>query len=152
MKLCTSAYQICTHLHLDECVKFLSLTLPDPKWNMCLSSSSHTTVKNSKNFNSPFPQIELWSILSAVYYGTMFRSCKWSYWGLRSVFTIQCSLIQCSVFQCLVFQCSVFQCLVYQYLVFQYFVLANGAIEGVRSVLSLRTGRLPSKWVVLAQN
>ena len=49
--------------------------------------------------------------------------------------------------QCLVFQCSVFQCLV-----FQYFVFANGAIEGVRSVLSLRTGRLPSKWVVLAQN
>ena len=41
---------------------------------------------------------------------------------------------------------------VFQYSVFQYFVLANGAIEGVRSVLSLRTGRLPSKWVVLAQN
>ena len=102
MKLCTSAYQICTHLHLDECVKFLSLTLPDPKWNMCLSSSSHTTVKNSKNFNSPFPQIELWSILSAVYYGTIFRSCEWSYWGLRSVFSI-------SVFSIPVFSISVFR-------------------------------------------
>ena len=98
MKLCTSAYQICTHLHQDECVKFLSLTLPD----LYLSSSSHTTAKNSKNLNSPFPQIELWSIISAVYYGTIFRSCEWSYWGLRSVFSI-------SVFSIPVFSISVFR-------------------------------------------
>ena len=67
-----------------------------------------------------------------------------------SVFSI--SVFDISVFSISVLSTSIFQCSVFQCLVFQYFVLANGAIEGVRSVLSLRTGRLPSKWVVLAQN